>query len=316
MSTLKSEIEELKRVKLESGSLEEQMNRRKEWERGRKIPRQPLKRAQRRETANISAIHVFGRRKTPLSKRLRQELPKWRRCYKGSCKKHMRFERNVLFFLGFFLSPSYVPYGTLHAQTSRQQERRGKGSKPATPKTTSRSRQLCLWRKRRRVVKLVAKRKPTGKKAIFYVGNFSKDTTASNLEVYIKKRSEPVGVKPPMVYGSNILSAKNYGRFCGAHITTDHASASWFSDASSGYDLSMPGSGFSETSKDKVTNRASREQPVMENDDVVQRYEVKHTNVERFFFSKPLLPNLYPSTKTLIETEKFSLKPLCPVHFQ
>ena len=53
-----------------------------------------------------------------------------------------------------------------------------------------------------------------------------------------------------------------------------------------------------------MTNRASREQPVMENDDVVQRHDVKHTNTERFFFSKPLLPTLYPSTKTLIDTEK------------
>ena len=46
------------------------------------------------------------------------------------------------------------------------------------------------------------------------------------------KASAGVGVKPPTVYGSNILSAKNDGQFCGAHITIDHASASWFSDAS------------------------------------------------------------------------------------
>ena len=57
-----------------------------------------------------------------------------------------------------------------------------------------------------------------------------------------------------------------------------------------------PGSGFSETSKNNMTNRASREQPVMENDDVVQRHDVKHTDTERFFFSKPLLPTLYHST--------------------
>ena len=68
------------------------------------------------------------------------------------------------------------------------------------------------------------------------------------------------------------------------------------------YYLSTPGSGFSETSKDQVTNRASREQPEMENDDVVQRHE----NTERIFFSKPLLPTLYPRTMTLIDTEKFS----------
>ena len=55
---------------------------------------------------------------------------------------------------------------------------------------------------------------------------------AASLEAYIQKRSERVGVKPPTVYGSNILSAKNDGQFCGAHITIDHASASWFSDAS------------------------------------------------------------------------------------
>ena len=64
----------------------------------------------------------------------------------------------------------------------------------------------------------------------------------------------------------------------------------------SGYDPCTPGSGFSETSKNNMTNRASREQPVMENDDVVQRHDVKHTDTERFFFSKPLLPTLYPST--------------------
>ena len=53
-----------------------------------------------------------------------------------------------------------------------------------------------------------------------------------------------------------------------------------------------------------MTNRASREQPVMENDDVVQRHDVKHTDTERFFFSKPLLPTLYPSTKALNDTER------------
>ena len=56
--------------------------------------------------------------------------------------------------------------------------------------------------------------------------------TATCLEAYIQKRSERVGVKPPTVYGSSILSAKNDGQFCGAHITIDHASAAWFSDAS------------------------------------------------------------------------------------
>ena len=53
--------------------------------------------------------------------------------------------------------------------------------------------------------KLVAKQNPTGKKAVFYVGNLSKDTTATCLEPYIQKRSERVGVKPPTVYGSSIL---------------------------------------------------------------------------------------------------------------
>ena len=147
--------------------------------------------------------------------------------------------------------------------------------------------------------KLVAKQKPTGKKAVFYVGNLSKDTTATSLEAYIQKRSERVGVKPPTVFGSNILSAKNDGQFCGAHITIDHASASWFSDRLflGTTRVRQLGSGFSETSKNNImTNRASREQPVMENDDVVQRHDVKHTDTERFFFSKPLLPTLYPST--------------------
>ena len=38
----------------------------------------------------------------------------------------------------------------------------------------------------------------------------------------------------------------------------------------------------------------------------VPRHDVKRTNTERFFFSKPLLLTLYPNTKTLIDTEKFS----------
>ena len=45
--------------------------------------------------------------------------------------------------------------------------------------------------------KLVAKQKPTGKKAVFYVGNLSKDTTATTLEAYIQKRSERAGVNLP-----------------------------------------------------------------------------------------------------------------------
>ena len=92
----------------------------------------------------------------------------WRRCWKGSCKKHMHFEGNVVFFfLSSFLSLSYVPYGTHYAQTNRYQERRGKGSKPASPKATARGRQVCLRRKRRRVVETRRQTKTDGKESRF-----------------------------------------------------------------------------------------------------------------------------------------------------
>ena len=306
MSTLKGETEELKSAKLESAPLEEQDESKKRLRKRKKKTKTTTEMCpEEGKVRHLGKSCTWAEEDTSveaLETGSDEDVEKGR--VRNTCISSISSETSS----SSSSAPSSASRTYRMALTTHKQIDNKKGEEkapsPRPQKQLPAAGRFAFDESDDELWKLVAKQKPTGKKAVFYVGNLSKDTTATSLEAYIQKRSQRVGVKPPTVYGSNILSAKNDGQFCGAHITIDTLPHRGFLTPLSGYDPCTPGSGFSETSKNSLTNRASREQPVMENDDVVQRHDVKHTDTERFFFSEPLLPTLYSSTKTLIDTER------------
>lgn len=76
---------------------------------------------------------------------------------------------------------------------------------------------------------LVAKSKPTGKKAVLYIGNISSEcATEENIVEYIERRAKSIGLVMPVVHNFRIFPGKE--EFSGARITIDAASASALSD--------------------------------------------------------------------------------------
>ena len=163
MSTLKGEIEEMKSVKIESGSLEEQDESKKRLRKRKKKTKTTTEMCpEEGKGRHLGKSSIWAEEDTSVEA---LETGSDEDVGKGPVRNACNFERNVFFFLGSFLSLSNEPYGTHNAQTSRQQERRGKGSKPASPKATARGRQVCLRRKRRRVVETSRQTKTDGKES-------------------------------------------------------------------------------------------------------------------------------------------------------
>ena len=72
---------------------------------------------------------------------------------------------------------------------------------------------------------LVTKKKPTGKKAVLYVGNLDETVTEDKLREYIQKRSEKAGIRQPDIFSCSIIRREEgeLGSW-GAHLAIDHAS--------------------------------------------------------------------------------------------
>ena len=72
---------------------------------------------------------------------------------------------------------------------------------------------------------LVTKKKPTGKKAVLYVGNLDETVTEEKLREYIQKRSEKAGIRQPDIFSCSIIRREEgeLGSW-GAHLAIDHAS--------------------------------------------------------------------------------------------
>ena len=231
MSTLKGEIEELKSAKLESAPLEEQDESKKRLRKRKKKTKTTTEMCpEEGKGRHLGKSCIWAEEDTSveaLETGSDEDVEKGR--VRSTCISSETSSSSSS-------APSSASRTYRMALTTHKQIENKKGEEkapsPRPQKQLPAAGRFAFDESDDELWKLVAKQKPTGKKAVFYVGNLSKDTTATSLEAYIQKRSERVGVKPPTVYGSNILSAKNDGQFCGAHITIDHASASWFSDAS------------------------------------------------------------------------------------
>ena len=232
MSTLKGEIEELKSIKIESGSLEEQDESKKRLRKRKKKTKTTTEMCpEEGKGRHLGKSSIWAEEDTSVEA---LETGSDEDVGKGPVRNAcISSETSSSSLAPSSASRTYRMALTTHKQVDNKKgEEKARAPSPRPQKQLPAAGRFAFDERDDELWKLVAKQKPTGKKAVFYVGNLSKDTTATCLEAYIQKRSERVGVKPPTVYGSSILSAKNDGQFCGAHITIDHASAAWFSDAS------------------------------------------------------------------------------------